>query len=573
LINIQRTIETILDLKTGKRIETAVLFENANEREQEIFILRTEIEKQIQTQEIRYVCLYCKKPVALRGRKSTSRESPTFYFSHPYRSPDCIIKTTSNLTEEEIRCIKYNGAKETAEHEGLKNMIASYLRLDKNINEVFIEKTYKDLAVSKNWRRPDVMAILPDKKIAFEIQLSTTFLSVVVARTMFYQQRGVFLIWIFPHFSVESDMQRFTQKDVFYNNSFNVYVFDQDAQDRSGKVGELILSCFYKEHYLENEIVNSRWVKSYIGIYQLSFNSEKYSLHYYDSSERKNMLEAELKKIQDNRLQLARKQDLDQRINACLEYLRELYKSDLDPSSAGKFNALTLITSEEDIEDLNNQLQFTSEKAAVIANLFVNGSKPRFLRFISEQDKIKVRLENVNIGYKSLLEHIVHDQTDYYFEQSITMLFQMGYRLTEKDYSLIDSLYDKHNANYTDYERQCIERWAYISSVKSLITNDQIYQIRSIKRVIFSFMSLKYGLLIGFKFSSFKQLSMNFLEYYQPYGKLYLHALRHYSRYEEHLRNDKNGKLKNKIQLFQQDCPEQNNANDELFYILFPELK
>ena len=36
-----------------------------------------------------------------------------------------------------------------------------------------------------NWRKPDVMAIYNDLNIVFELQLSTTFISVVVQRDIF----------------------------------------------------------------------------------------------------------------------------------------------------------------------------------------------------------------------------------------------------------------------------------------------------------------------------------------------------------------------------------------------------
>lgn len=571
-MNIQRTIETILDLVSGNLIETATLFERPGEREQEIFILRTDIEKQIQTQNIRYVCLYCKKPVAVRGRSSTSKESTTFYFTHPYRSPDCIIKTTHRLSEEEIRCVKYNGVKESAEHERLKNLIAHYLRLDKKIANVLIEQTYKDTSVSKTWRKPDVMAILPDKKIAFELQLSTTFLSVIVARTIFYQQRGVFLIWIFPSFSVESDLQRFTQKDVFYNNSFNVYVFDRPAQELSSRSGKLILSCYYKEFYLENEKICGRWAQTNIGIDELSYSSENSTSYYYDSERQKRLLENELRQIQEDRSHVAQQQDMDKRINECVRYLREFYKTDTNPVPTGEYNPLNSITSKEDIEQLDSKLRFTSEKAFVIANILINRTKPNFLKFISEQDNILVRLEETRVDDKSILEHIAYYDRDFMFEQSINMLFRLGYRLTSNDNRLIASLYHKNYFNFTDVERQCIERWAYITCANALVSGEQIFQMSMIKKVIYSLMSLKHELLIGFKYSGFKQLSMNFFEYYQTHASLYLRAMKHYGVYEKQLIEDKNGKLKSKIDLFRHNPPEQNHDYDEIFFLLFPEL-
>ena len=44
----QRTIQTILSLETGNQYEADYLFDNQDEREAEIFQLRTKIEEQLQ---------------------------------------------------------------------------------------------------------------------------------------------------------------------------------------------------------------------------------------------------------------------------------------------------------------------------------------------------------------------------------------------------------------------------------------------------------------------------------------------------------------------------------------------
>ena len=50
------------------------------------------------------------------------------------------------------------------------------------------------------WRKPDVKALYGDKFIAFEIQLSTTFLSVIVERREFYLKNNALIFWIFNEF-------------------------------------------------------------------------------------------------------------------------------------------------------------------------------------------------------------------------------------------------------------------------------------------------------------------------------------------------------------------------------------
>jgi hypothetical protein len=58
-------------------------------------------------------------------------------------------------------------------------------------------------AISGEWRKPDVRATYNDVNIAFEIQLSTTYLDVIVGRRQFYLEQGGLLFWIFALFDNE----------------------------------------------------------------------------------------------------------------------------------------------------------------------------------------------------------------------------------------------------------------------------------------------------------------------------------------------------------------------------------
>jgi hypothetical protein len=154
----RRTINTILNLTWGNRIEVDELFEDQEKREAEIFQLRTKIEEQIQNNSIEYVCIYCKQPVVVRGRRNFTDHTTQY---------ECLIKTQSQLTEEQVRCIKYNGEKESKLHDTLKNLIGYYLQQDPNVSNVKVDKVYKEKAISKDWRKPDVLAFYNDKKNSF----------------------------------------------------------------------------------------------------------------------------------------------------------------------------------------------------------------------------------------------------------------------------------------------------------------------------------------------------------------------------------------------------------------------
>jgi hypothetical protein len=568
----QRTIETILDITTGELIESGTFFNETVRNEAAIFQLRTDIEKRIQTNDIRHVCIFCKQPVALRGRSNQQTRVKTFYFTHLYNSDDCVVKTNHRLTEEQVRCIKYNGEKESILHEQLKNLIARYLNLDTSVSDVRVEKTYKDLAISKDWRKPDVLAVFGQHKIAFELQLSTTFLSVIVGRTLFYQERNVFLLWVFPHFSLDNDIQKFTQKDVYYNNAFHVYVFDHDAQLQSEQHGKLILKCFYQEFYIQRDRVLHRWAKSFIGLTDLEFNPSDCSLWYKDVEEEKKALEEALKEQQEQEKAGEHRRTVEGRVSRARQYLREYYAKDSDPVPDPEFCPLQYIVSNDEIEELDRQLKFTSENAAVIASLFLDGSKPRFLRFLCEQDNVRVNLSKVLISGKTVLAHLLFVEQEYTFQQSVSQLFRMGYCLNDQDRQTMESLFEKNEFNISEWEKQCISRWSFVTCLNSLWNKDYATALPEMRTALNVFMSLKHNMIIGSKLQSLRQVSMNFFEFHKGFGAMYIKAMKHFGQYEKQLSEDKNGKLSAKIAAFHKNTPAQKTEYNNILYEIFPDL-
>src|SRR5690606_27237240 len=160
--------------------------------------------------------------------------------------------------------------------------------------------------------------------------LSTTFLSVIVARTLFYKKREVYLIWIFPDFSLDTHLQKFTQKDVYYNNSFNVYVFDKEARERSNSSNQLILKCFYKKFTIKNEKLNEEWESAFIKINELTSATDKSEVYFYDSVENKKSLEVVLSRQKTEQIEKGLKASALHKVENSLQYLREYYKHNFD---------------------------------------------------------------------------------------------------------------------------------------------------------------------------------------------------------------------------------------------------
>lgn len=274
------TISEVFDIKEGCIIYSSEFFKR---EEHEIMHWRRALEEAILVGKPRLICPYCKQMVKLCGRRSM--RGHVSYFSHLYDSDDCEIKTTTQLTKEEIEARKYGQVQESERHQKLKTLIAASLSgsasIAKGISDVQIEKRIKSKLPYLNWRRPDVVAQYQDMNIVFELQLSTTFLSVVVDRDIFYRLNGYFIIWVFNFEDNKEyiNLYNLMCKDIYYGNKRNIFIFDQKAQQMSEVAGELFLRCQWLDadgKFTEGE---------YLTIDQLSFDNESCKPFYIDADE------------------------------------------------------------------------------------------------------------------------------------------------------------------------------------------------------------------------------------------------------------------------------------------------
>lgn len=236
----KRTIDTVIDLENDKEIYAKQFF---SQPESIIFKKRTELEKAIYLRKPMYVCKYCGQMVKISGRK-TERGVARF-FSHLRDSNDCDYKTTTGRTRREINREKYARCNEGERHKFLKTEIAKYLELTNGVTDVRTENTVKGNHPILRWRRPDVIANYRDQEVVFELQLSTTFVSVIAERDLFYRLNKKHIIWVsnFDEQGEHVDLTNMMVKDIYYNNRMNLFIFDLDAQRKSEELGELVLKC------------------------------------------------------------------------------------------------------------------------------------------------------------------------------------------------------------------------------------------------------------------------------------------------------------------------------------------
>lgn len=234
-------IDTVIDVDNNREISASLFF---RQPEAIIFKTRSDLEKAIFLDHPKYVCKYCGQMVRISGRK-TERGMARF-FSHLRDSDDCDRKTTTGRGKREIERIKYGkGPNEGERHKRVKEEIAHYLVKTEGVSDVQMEHYFKGNHPILKWRRPDICAKYKGQNIVFELQLSTTFASVITERDLFYRLNNTFIIWIF-NFDEEREHVYFNNmmaKDIYYNNRMNVFLFDKDALAESESKGELVLKC------------------------------------------------------------------------------------------------------------------------------------------------------------------------------------------------------------------------------------------------------------------------------------------------------------------------------------------
>lgn len=233
----QPEVTELLDLATGRCERHADVIGDDYEKALQ---LRMQLQTDLRREQPRFVCAMCMTSVYLVSRP----EGRKFFFRHSLEDGRCSAVTRGLLSQEEINARKYNGAKESWLHLEMKSWIAACLRADPRFSDVVVEGRWTG-ALSGEWRKPDVRAEYGGQRVAFEIQLSTTYINVIAQRREFYRQEGGLLFWVFAHFDIGA--RRLTQEDVFYNNNRNAFVVTQRTRDESLHQRRFLLECIWAE--------------------------------------------------------------------------------------------------------------------------------------------------------------------------------------------------------------------------------------------------------------------------------------------------------------------------------------
>jgi hypothetical protein len=288
-------VPEVIDLESGKIYHVSEIFAKGNDKQHQQRM--ADETARIRGDKVRYHCPLCHAPLAIRAYADKS-----FYFRHP-NDPlaECPYRYDNTLSPEQINAIKYDGARESARHRAIKRMLEVSLNADTTITEgsVHIEKTVKAHQGDwKSWRRPDVQALLNGKLLAFEIQLSTTFLTVIAGRREFYLKRGGLLFWIFDEEFLGQEGMRFTERDVFYNNNSNLFYLTPKTVAKSIELGECRLMCRWEQPVVIDGSIGLVWKEQEIGLLDLKLDFESQRAYFFDYDYHIAEARRELKRIE-----------------------------------------------------------------------------------------------------------------------------------------------------------------------------------------------------------------------------------------------------------------------------------
>ena len=252
--------------------------------------LRMNLSERLHSDNPKFVCSICHIPVYLACNRHN--DDKKFYFKHLIEDGNCPAITRSIYTKEQIEAIKYNGAKESPAHFRMKEIIAESLRNDPNFSDIKTETVIKG-ADRKQWRKPDIQALWQDKlRVAFEVQLSTTFLQVISQRRLFYKAEGGLVVWVFRRF--DKDNALMTQDDIFHSNNRNLFIVNEDTLKESKQHKGLTLNCHWKEPHVKSSHIVDEWSSKYVKFGELDWDLEKQSIYYYDYDKEYKRLDGKL---------------------------------------------------------------------------------------------------------------------------------------------------------------------------------------------------------------------------------------------------------------------------------------
>ena len=546
----KRTIEFVLNKEDGSTVYADNFFIKP---ENEVFKYRNELQKAIKgIREPLFVCYFCSQIIKINGGGQTKK---ILHFAHKKDSDFCHIKTDNNYSRLEIQRVKYNGAKESFLHFETKNLIKEFIESNNDFSNIKVEKVLKSNTNYLEWKKPDISATYKNINIVFEIQLSTTFLSVIVDREHFYKENKTYILWVFRNFVIDEFKQRFTEKDVFYSNNRNAFVLDDEAINLSQQSNDLYLLCYYQVPVIVNLKIHYNWDFRYVCFEQLTFDEVNLKVFYFDVNKEERRLGEELLMIEN---------DLKEK------ELAKQYKVDTPKRQERNidYDYYTYTPPYYDFEKENEQLSVDRKEQYIIDQNILFDETNRSTR-------IALRNESYITNYQRLFlqdPNIIYDKM---FE-----LFKNDYVFTKTDLRFINKEFESKISTNEKLNEGTIIYFISISIFLSRLSKyKEIFNSydSSIQQHLFSILSIKKARVIGFNYQNVIQIVNLYANPKNPkaiYFDLILASIKSYYGVNKFCSTyDKHGLLINKIQDIEDWKPKQETKYNKIVKIVFPELK
>jgi len=236
-----RTHKHVLDRETGQWV-TLIQYLGESDYGTVIEQKRVGLKLKLAGGELRYVCPICEEAMTLASLPVRARNVQRFYFRHQGGHSACAGE--NGLSARAICAKKFAQSKEGAQHKQMKLWLEQSLGADPRFSEINTEKRWKD-ADGIRWRQPDVQAKWRGHRIAFEAQLSTTFLHVIAERMQFYERNQGKLLWLFRELNPEDF--KLSEDDIFYSNNRNAFRLTHETVALSKQHKRFALECVWYE--------------------------------------------------------------------------------------------------------------------------------------------------------------------------------------------------------------------------------------------------------------------------------------------------------------------------------------
>ena len=315
----QQTVKLAIDCATGEIVAAEALLALS---EIEFTSMRREamaarLDRRRGGSAMRFKCAICEHPLYL-SRHIQGHQNR--WFTHDGKSENCPWYEGARLTPDQTKALIYRGQQEGLEHREAKQFLATWLSRDPLVSGVNQEKTTFGEVLKGEWRRPDVKCLYRGMPLVFEIQLSYTFLSDVIARDEFYRHEGIFIVWVFAKF----DLRRAAVTDEAFFNRRNLFVLDAAAKQSTAERNALTFSGYRQTPVVGGEGIHDVWEAHPISLNKVAFPRETMRPYFFD-------YEAERQRLETARADAWLKEQQDawtQGIRDYLEAALRYYESD-----------------------------------------------------------------------------------------------------------------------------------------------------------------------------------------------------------------------------------------------------